>query len=71
MSEELYLEKLGANIKSIRESKNISQIELAARCKFEKTNMSRLEAGRTNPTVLTLIKVSGALGVHIRDLFND
>jgi len=30
--------------------------------------MSRIEAGRTNPTVTTLFKISAALGVPIKDL---
>ena len=46
--------KIGLNIKILRESKNISQQDLAAMCDFEKSNMSRIEAGRTNLTIGTL-----------------
>ncbi len=60
---------IGKNIQKIRESKGISQQELAAKCNFEKSNMSRLEAGRVNPTLSTLEKVAKALDVSLAELF--
>ena len=60
---------VGKNIKKVREVKGISQQVLAAKCNFEKSNMSRLEAGRVNPTLATLEKVALALGVNIIELF--
>ena len=60
--------RIGERIRKIREEKNISQQEIAALCDFEKSSMSRLEAGRTTPTVTTLYKISAALGVTIKDL---
>lgn len=62
--------KIGERIRLIRESKGITQQDLAASCNFEKTNMSRIEAGRTNPTISTLYKISQALGVTISELVN-
>ena len=46
------------------------QQDLAAKCNFEKSNMSRLEAGRVNPTLSTLEKVAKALEVTLVELFN-
>lgn len=60
--------RVGERIRKIREAKNISQQEIAVLCDFEKSSMSRIEAGRTNPTVTTLFKISAALGVTIKDL---
>ena len=60
---------VGKNIQKIRESKGISQQELAAKCNFEKSNMSRLEAGRVNPTLSTLEKIAKALDVSLTELF--
>lgn len=60
---------VGKQIQRIRESKGISQQDLAAKCNFEKSNMSRLEAGRVNPTLATLEKVAKALDVNIIELF--
>ena len=62
------LKVLGANIKRIRLEKGISQVELANLCEFEKGNMYRIEAGKTNPTYLTLDKVAKALNVTVADL---
>lgn len=60
---------VGKQIQKIRESKGISQQDLAAKCNFEKSNMSRLEAGRVNPTLSTLGKVANALDVTLAELF--
>lgn len=60
---------VGKQIQKLRELKGISQQELAAKCNFEKSNMSRLEAGRVNPTLSTLEKVANALGVSMVELF--
>ena len=68
MNSEQILKKIGSRIKEIRELKNISQQDLAASCNFEKANMSRIEAGRTNFTISTLLKISSALNTTIADL---
>lgn len=59
---------LGARIKNLRLQKNISQIQLAVECGFERSNMSRIEAGRTNPTIGSLYKIAKALGVSLYEL---
>lgn len=61
---------VGNRIRQFRESKRISQQVLAAMCNFEKGNMSRIEAGRTNPTIYTLYKISQALEVKISELID-
>ena len=61
--------KVGKRIQEIRIEKNISQQDLAAKCNFEKSNMSRLEAGRSNATLSTLEVVSNALEVDVIELF--
>ncbi|MCK3683980.1 helix-turn-helix transcriptional regulator [Maribellus sp. YY47] len=60
--------KIGDRIRILRESKGITQQNLAAICNFEKANLSRLEAGRTNPTISTLYKISQALEISIAEL---
>ena len=63
-------QKIGNRIKTLRELKGISQQDLAAICNFEKGNLSRIEAGRTNPTISTLYKISQALEISISELVN-
>ena len=68
MKKEVALIRIGMNIKDIRDEKKISQQDLAAACNFEKANMSRIEAGRTNLTIGTLLKICEALQVKLVDV---
>jgi len=68
MEKRIALCRIGVNIKNIRTEKNISQQDLAAACNFEKSNMSRIEAGRTNLTIGTLLKICEALQVKLVDV---
>lgn len=62
---------IGKRIKVLRESKNIAQQDLAASCNFEKSNMARLEAGNTNPTIYTLKTIAKNSKVELADLVKD
>jgi transcriptional regulator with XRE-family HTH domain len=71
MTDEEYLIKLGKKIKEIRLKNNISQVELANNCDFEKSNMNRIEAGRANTTIVTLRKIAIALNIKVADIIKD
>lgn len=60
--------KIGQKIKSIREDLGIEAQRLASRCDIEKSTLSRLEAGNTNPTIYTLSKIAKALDIELQDL---
>jgi len=64
------LKIVGKRIKEIRESKGMAQVDLAVKMEgcIDTTNISRIEAGRTNPTVYTLFRISQALEVSMSDL---
>lgn len=76
MTEVQLLKKIGQRIKEIRESKGITQDKLGidmsmdkkAIKEYDKSNISRLESGKTNPRVFTLYRVSQALGVTLDEL---
>ena len=70
MNEQEYLIKIGEKIKTLRDKRGMEQQDLAAVCNFEKSNMSRIEAGGTNMTFRTLLKISKALKVKIKDLLD-
>lgn len=72
MEKSKILKVVGKRIKDIRESKGISQVELVGRMQGEidPTNISRIESGRTNPTLFTLFRISQALEVKLADLLN-
>ena len=69
MTEREFLAGLGLRIKELRIKKNISQKDLAMECNFEKASMSRIEAGKTNITILTLYKIMTALDADVKDFF--
>ena len=62
-------EKLGLRIRSIRKERGLTQIELAYRCNMEPSNLNRIEAGRTNPTVRSLTLIANGLGIKLSALF--
>lgn len=70
MDREQELKKLGNRIKELRKSKGMTQLDLAAAINKDYTSITRLEAGRTNPTYITLLKVAEGLDVKVSELFN-
>ena len=69
-SDDIFLKALGTRIATIRKEKHITQIELSYRCDIEKTNMRRIEAGNTNPTILMLKKICGGLEIRLKELMD-
>jgi len=61
--------KIGTRIRILRETKNMTQQDLADLCNFDKADMSKIESGKANPTIKTLLKISQALEVKFSDLF--
>jgi len=61
-------EKLGKNLKRIRTSKNISQGEIGRRLEVDKSFISNIENGKTNPTLSTIAKIAKAVGVSVGEL---
>ena len=69
MESEEVLKSLGLRIRSLRKERGLTQIELAYRCNMEPSNLNRIEAGRTNPTVRSLTLVANGLGLKLVNLF--
>lgn len=59
------LKILGNKIRSIRESKKLSQFELATLCEISKSQIGRIERGEINPTYLTLLNIASTLDSDI------
>ena len=60
--------RIGKRIKEMREMKNISQIDLASACNFEKSNMNRIESGNTCPSIYTLYKIAQNLEIKMTEI---
>lgn len=64
------LKNIGKNIKTIREHQGLTQVDLVGKIDgdIDTTNISRIESGRTNPTIYTLQRIADALEVELSDL---
>jgi transcriptional regulator with XRE-family HTH domain len=70
INEKNFLNKLGIRIRQLRELRKLSQENLANDCNIPKVQIGRIERAEINTTVRTLIKISNALEVPPKDLFN-
>jgi DNA-binding XRE family transcriptional regulator len=59
---------IGARIRAARMRHGWSQDDLASRCGIARANVARLEAGRHQPLLQTVRRVSRALGLGIGEL---
>jgi len=64
------LKTIGKRIQEIRKSKGYSQVDLVGKIegRIDTTNISRIESGRTNPTIFTLHRIAEALEISLSEL---
>lgn len=67
--DKLYLKNIGKNIARLRKHRGLSQLDVCAIINMEKPNLSSIENGRQNVTALTLLKISNALKVDVKEFF--
>ena len=63
--EQLNLNYLLSEIKTIRKNKNISQKTLAEKIGISQQHLSKIETGQIIPSLSTYIKILQILGAHI------
>jgi transcriptional regulator with XRE-family HTH domain len=61
-------QRFGANLKSIRAERGMSQADLAFRAKLDQTAISRLELGLREPRLSTVVALANALEVKSAEL---
>ncbi len=66
--EDRYFKKLGLRIKELREQKGLDQKAFAFDCEIGRTQLHMIENGKTNPRVLTLIKIANGLEISLSKL---
>lgn len=59
---------IGMNIMNYRKQKNMSLDELSKRSGVSKSMLSQIEQEKTNPTVITVWKISRALDISVEEL---
>jgi transcriptional regulator with XRE-family HTH domain len=62
---------VGLKIRAMRRQQGLSQRALAASCGLSFNAISKIERGESSPTVATLHRLAGALGIPILALFMD
>ncbi len=60
---------LGGRIKALRQERGLQQRQLAERSGLTPSMVSQIESGRLTPSLHTVAKLAGALGVPIASLF--
>lgn len=68
---EKLLQKLGENIRRERVGRKLTQEKLAELSGMDITNLQRIEAGKYNTKILTLIRIKDALGIDWDTLIPD
>ncbi len=61
-------ELFGENVRRVRLRANLSQMELSERSGLHMTEISRLERGRREPRLGTIVQVARALDVSVTEL---
>ena len=59
-------EEVAQQLREVRKSQGMTQESLADRVGTKKSNISRLESGRYNPSLDFLVNVAGGLGKQIQ-----
>jgi transcriptional regulator with XRE-family HTH domain len=62
--------EIGKRIKGLRNKKGIRQSDLAKKTGILRANIARIESGRHNPSLETLERISGAMGIPVADLLS-
>lgn len=63
-----YSRVLGDRIRTARRARRISQEQLYLRAGISRNVLQKIESGRQNPTLHTLLRIARVLDVPLRDL---
>lgn len=70
MAIQKYLKELGANIRKLREERNITQSQLARMVDKDRQTIYKIETGELNSTVKSLKLIADALKIPVKRLFD-
>lgn len=63
--------KIGLRIKELRDENNMSQKDLAYSSDLDRSYIASVENGKRNISIVNIEKIAIALGVTIKDFFNN
>jgi len=64
------LESFGKHLRTIRESKNLSQQQLGYDARISKNQIGNIERGEVNATLISILAISKALQILPEELIN-
>ena len=68
---ETIAQRVGRRAQSLRKNAHLTQAVVGERAGISVTDLSRLENGHRTPTLETLERLAPALGVELRELFEE
>jgi transcriptional regulator with XRE-family HTH domain len=63
-------EKFGENLQKIRLGKKLSLLRLSYNCSIDESNISKIEHGKFNVTLATILELAHGLEVHPKRLLD-
>ena len=69
--EDKYFQKLGERIKGLREQKGFDQKSFAFFCEIGRTQLYMIENGKTNPRLLTLMKIAAGFEMTLEEFLGE
>jgi transcriptional regulator with XRE-family HTH domain len=64
-----YINAFGENLRSIRQKKRFTMLQLAFEADIEYSQIAKIERGISNPTISTVYALAKALNVKVVELF--
>lgn len=64
-------DRLGKNLRRLREAAGLTQMELANRADMDMAEISRLELGKRDPRLSTIVRLAVALELPLEALVRD
>ncbi|WP_430411074.1 helix-turn-helix domain-containing protein [Kordia sp.] len=68
MNKEELKKKIGQRIVELRSQKGWNQSDLARACNKDRQAIEKLENGKVNPTIYSLLEIANALEVSLKEL---
>jgi len=63
--------KIGQRIKELRETSSMPQKDLSYAADLDRSYIASVENGQRNISIINIEKIATALGVTLKDFFND
>lgn len=64
----IFKKRFGKNLQKIRERKKLSLLEVSYRCSIDNSKISKIEHGRFDIRLSTILELSKGLDIHPREL---